>query len=244
MTILAIESATAVCEAAVIRDGIPAGSARVIAPHVHSEKLIPLIDEALRMARLSLGDLDGIAVSIGPGSFTGLRIGLSVAKGLVFASGKPLIPVSTLRALAMQAIRQSPAGPGELILSVIDARRSEVYAAAYRSAGGAVEELLSPRAVHVHELAAALPPEGKVIVMGDGAGKFAEHLAVNGGASGATNRFFITPPDQRMCSALAVGLLGALDLAAGGAADPATLEPVYVKDFHSLVSTRNVEAAS
>ena len=243
MTVLAIETATAVCGAAVIRGGGGVmGEARVESPHVHSEQLISLVDAALRGAGLESGGIDGIAVSVGPGSFTGLRIGLSVAKGLAYAWNKPLVPVFTLEALAMAAVQQSLAVSGSLIVATIDARRAEVYAAVYRRVNDALEEVVSSRAVQIRDLASIVPAEAPVIVMGDGADKFHEFLEQGG--SSTSSRFVIPSRDRRLCSAVAVGLLGERALASGQTADIASVEPLYVKDFQSLVRTAQLEVQS
>jgi tRNA threonylcarbamoyladenosine biosynthesis protein TsaB len=96
----------------------------------HSERVLKTIDRVLEDSGISIGDIDGFAVSVGPGSFTGLRIGVSAAKGLAFATGKPVGGVSTLDALA-QNVRYCP----YLICPVLDARKGEVYAALYRNTG-------------------------------------------------------------------------------------------------------------
>jgi tRNA threonylcarbamoyladenosine biosynthesis protein TsaB len=95
----------------------------------HSERILKTIDRVLEDSGFSIGDIDGFVISIGPGSFTGLRIGVSAVKGLAFATGKPVAGVSTLDALA-QNVRYSP----YLICPLLDARKGEVYAALYRNA--------------------------------------------------------------------------------------------------------------
>ena len=128
MRVLGIDSATLVAGMAVV-DG-----ERVIVEgflqtrKTHSERLLPLIDFWLREAELSLSDLDGIAVTLGPGSFTGLRIGLATAKGLALGAGKPLLGIPTLDALALNLT-----GVPGFICPILDARKSEVYTAVYVS---------------------------------------------------------------------------------------------------------------
>src|SRR5258706_14324961 len=104
MKILGIESATVVCAAAIIENGCVRSERTLIAPRIHSEKIISLIDESLDDANITPTELEGVAVSIGPGSFTGLRIGLSVAKGLAYALDKPIVAVPTLEALAANTV--------------------------------------------------------------------------------------------------------------------------------------------
>ena len=127
--ILNIDTATEVCSVALARDG------RLVAVKEngeglnHSTLLGVYVDEVLREARLSAADLDAVAVSMGPGSYTGLRIGVSLAKGLCFGAGKPLIAVGTLNALAHAAIERT--GLEALYCPMIDARRMEVYTAVF-----------------------------------------------------------------------------------------------------------------
>jgi tRNA threonylcarbamoyladenosine biosynthesis protein TsaB len=238
VTILALETATEVCGAAVIQDGAVISEASISAPHIHSEKLIGLVDESLRRAAVDLSRIDGIAVSIGPGSFTGLRIGLSVAKGLAFACGRPVVPVPTLKALAASAGRESLADSESLIYAMIDAGRDEIYFAAYRHA---LQEVAHPQAATPEEVAALFPDEKLIVVMGDGADKFREWLTV---AHPPLSRFRFPPRGRRLCSAAAVGLIGEEELAAGRTADLGALEPVYIKDFPSLLKERQPEVQS
>ena len=166
--ILAIETSTLTTSAAVLDDG------RVLVEKdaqatPHSEALLPLIDEVLRAAAVAPAQLDLLACGAGPGSFTGLRIGLATAKGLCFALGRPLVSVSSLAALAFEAHAPS----GALVLALVDARRGEVYAGLFRSAGDAAapaslleEAVFTPDAIvaRVRAIAAGAP----VVTLGDG----------------------------------------------------------------------------
>ncbi len=100
--ILAIETSNELCSAALVFDQNNFDERNILLKHVHSEKLIPAIDELLNSNKISAKDLTSIAVSIGPGSFTGLRIGLTAAKAIAFASDLPIIPVPTFSALALE----------------------------------------------------------------------------------------------------------------------------------------------
>src|SRR5690606_35026321 len=126
--ILLLETATTNCSVRISRDGEPLFLREENTPdYSHSEQLHLFIKEALDGASLSFSDLDAVAVSKGPGSYTGLRIGVSAAKGICFSRDLPLISVPTLEGLARQLV---PA-PGELLIPVLDARRMEVYSAVH-----------------------------------------------------------------------------------------------------------------
>ena len=127
MKILALDTATNSCSVAATDDGVLCAESTIHKNQTHSKHLMELIHSVLEIAGFSVRDLDGLAVTIGPGSFTGLRIGISTIKGLAHALGKPVVGVSTLEALALQC-GQTP----YLICPLLDARKGEVYAATYR----------------------------------------------------------------------------------------------------------------
>lgn len=151
MRLLALETATRTASVAVV-EGTGLADARVLAERerevaTHSDVLLALIDDVLREAGAALAELGGVAVGAGPGSFTGLRIGLATAKGLCFAAGKPLYAVSTLAALALQAGAHGDVA----VVPVLDAKKGEVYAGAYRVANDRAPVALADER--------ALPPE-------------------------------------------------------------------------------------
>lgn len=138
MRLLALDTASALCSAALLLDGRLV-TREFATPREHAKLLLPMIDELLREAGASLADLDAIAFGRGPGSFTGLRVAASVAHGLSFGAGLPLIPVSDLRALALQAMDRAGGAGGPVdIACCMDARMGEVYAAAFRLGADAV----------------------------------------------------------------------------------------------------------
>jgi len=240
MTVLAIETATAVCATAVIVNGKVSSEYSLNTPHIHSEKLMSLIDDSLRSSSVGSDSCDGIAVSIGPGSFTGLRIGLSCAKGLSCAWNKPIVPVPTLEALALNAATQNGFSQHSVILAAIDARRNEVYAAGYRSRNDELEEVIPLRSILLEEISDLLRAEHSVVVTGDGVRKIREFI--EGSNSGHDVRCLYTPEEWSECRASSVGLLGELRLKRGFVAEVASLEPLYVKDFHTLVNTQHSSA--
>ncbi len=140
MKILAVDTATLTASVAVLVDGVIVASAQTRAS-THSESLLPLVDEMLTRAGVAIGELDAIACGAGPGSFTGLRIGLATAKGLAFALGKPLVLASSLAALAARVNDE-----GVTVLAVLDARKREVYAGLYQIVEG-LPRALSPEVV-------------------------------------------------------------------------------------------------
>ena len=169
MIALGIDSSAKVCSVALVSDRLLA-----IRTHsdglTHSQTLLPAVKEVLAEAGLSLSDLDVIAVSAGPGSFTGLRIGISTVKGLAFADAVPCAAVSTLEALAMNALSFE----GAVICPVMDARRGEFYNALFTVKSGELMRLVPDRAISGEALSEELRSFEKVLILGDGAVKFTE----------------------------------------------------------------------
>jgi len=187
----------------------------------HSRTLLPLIDRLLTEAGLSREQLEGVAVGVGPGSFTGVRIGLTVAKALAFAGRLHLVGVSSLRALA-----ENGRGLAEVVCPAIDALKDEVYAASYRFAPGRESQLEPPEARSPQRWAASLAAEHeRLVVVGSG---FARYREVFTAALGAGLVVSDDPSAHRM-SAAALGRLAHPRLEQGPYDDPRELEPTYCR---------------
>jgi len=132
MKILAIDTATEACSVALLSDNEVEEIFEII-PRQHTERVLPMVDSVLQKAGVSLSQLDALAFNCGPGSFTGVRVGTSVVQGLAFSVDLPVIPVSSLAALAQLAYRE---GQHKQVLSSIDARMNEMYWACYQESNG------------------------------------------------------------------------------------------------------------
>lgn len=164
MNILAIDSSGLVASVAILRDGILAGEYTINYKKTHSQTLLPMLDEVVKMIDFDLNSLDAIAVAAGPGSFTGLRIGSATAKGLGLALKKPLISVSTIEGLAFNLYCVKG-----LICPIMDARRNQVYTGVYRYEEEELVTVLEPCAISIDELIDKLQElNEKVIFTGDG----------------------------------------------------------------------------
>ena len=151
MLILAFESTAKAASAALVRDGKLVSQYSQCSGLTHSRTLLPMGEDMLKNAELTLGDVDLIAVAHGPGSFTGVRIGVSMVKGLAWAADKPCVGVSTLEAMAWHGL-----AAGGLICPVMDARRSQVYNALFRMEDGRPVRLTEDRPIALTELAEEL----------------------------------------------------------------------------------------
>ncbi len=215
MIVLGLDTATWTAAVGVVRDQVVLAEDVEPASRSHVASLPALVERVLARAGLAIGDLEGLAISIGPGSFTGLRIGLGLAKGLAFAGGVPLAAVSTLEALAAV----SGAAPGETVCAALDARKREVYGALFRvDDDGSLRRLGPDVALAPEALVARLPP-GAVLV-GDASAAYPDVLG-----PGLVVRPFATHHPRGGV----VARLGACLLAAGEAVDVGTVEPVYVR---------------
>lgn len=220
MKLLAVETSTLTGAVALLEGDAVVAESRLNIAVTHSERLLGTVDQLLAGAGWRLGDVEALAVAIGPGSFTGLRIGVSTMKGLAFATGKPLVGIPTLDALAWTLpFAANPVCP------ILDARKGEVYAGLYRTDAGRLDRLWDARALTPADLAAQLRQEGRpVIFVGEGIGPFRELL---GAALDAAARF--APPAHRLPSAATVGDLAREALARGETADPSAIVPLYVR---------------
>lgn len=134
-TLLAIDAATDACSVALYQAGRVSEDFRLL-PKSHTQFLLPMVDEQLASGGLNLADIDAIAFTAGPGSFTGLRVACAMVQGLAFAADIPVIPVSTLQVMAQYATVDLSLAQGELIVPVLDARMAEVYWAAFEVSDG------------------------------------------------------------------------------------------------------------
>lgn len=161
MKILAIDTSALTATAAILSEGMLIGEISTTTKLTHSQTIMPMIDELLRKVSLDITDIDLFACSEGPGSFTGLRIGIGTIKGLAYGLGKPVVGVSTLEALA-----HNIDVTGLVICPIMDARRGQVYNGLYRYNGVMLERITEPRALSVEELCEELTE--RTIFVGDG----------------------------------------------------------------------------
>ena len=173
MRILAIESSGLVASVAVTENDTLLGEYTMNHKKTHSQTLLPMLDALAKMIELDMNTIDAIAVSMGPGSFTGLRIGSATAKGLGLALDKPIIPVPTVDALAFNLW-----GTSKQICPLMDARRQQVYTGLYTFANGELVTKISQCAVDIGEIVEEVNKTGHpVIFLGDGVPVFKEYLA-------------------------------------------------------------------
>jgi len=175
MKILAIETSTYAGSIAVVVDGAILGEYYFNIGPVHTEKLIPSIDWLLSELGMVKSDLSGVAVSLGPGSFTSLRVGISTAKGICYSLGIPLVGVSSLKALAMNLPFAS-----YNICPVIDARKGEVFASLFRSHNGELERIMEDIVISPEGLVEII--KDNTIFVGDGALLYKDYLEDNLGS--------------------------------------------------------------
>jgi tRNA threonylcarbamoyladenosine biosynthesis protein TsaB len=217
MRILALDAATEACSAALLLGESVTEQFEVIG-RGHAARLLPMADALLREAGVAVGDLDAVAFGRGPGSFTGLRIAAGVAQGLAAGSGRPILPVSNLAAVAAGAARASGA---TRILVCMDARMGEVYWAVYDCAG------VKPSLLGEEHLAdpASVAPPSEASWFGAGHG-FAAHAEIAARLGDGLTRFDATILPR----ASEIARIAAADLAAGQGLAPALGLPVYLRD--------------
>lgn len=231
MLILGIETATTTGSVALLSEAGVIAQYSLNIEVKHSERLMATIDRVLSDARLTLADVGGIAVSIGPGSFTGLRVGLATAKGLAFAAGKPLAAVPTLRALAWNLpFAASPICP------LLDAKKKEVYAALYRFEGASLVQLREERVIPLVELLKSL--DGTTVFTGDGASRFRAEIA---GVLG--ERALFAPPAAALPSAATVAGIGLGMINQGATSDADQLVPMYLRRPEAEVAWEKRQAS-
>ena len=219
MKILAIETSAKSVSAAVVENGVPLASAYQNMGLTHSRTLMPLVDGLLSAAGLRVQDMDLLAAANGPGSFTGLRIGVSALKGLAWALEKPCCGVSTLAAMARNLAHMEG-----LIICAMDARRNQVYNALFLAHDGVLTRQCPDRAIGLAELAEEIKnrPEPKFVV-GDGAGLCYNHLL----EQDVPCR--MAPPQLVMQNAVGVALAAEEMAAAGQVTTARDLVPVYLR---------------
>lgn len=224
--ILYIETSTSLCSTALSEDGRIVAEKESDVPRAHAAMTAPYVKEVL--GDLSVQDCDAVCVSKGPGSFTGLRVGVSTAKGLCFGSGLPLLSVGTLETLYWQAVTEKLLPEGcRYVVPMIDARRMEVYTAVFSSDGRQLTEV-RPQVVEAETFAPYLS-EGPVLFIGDGAPKCREIFS-------SENAFF------HGCCPKASSMLIPAERAFNEKRfeDVAYFEPFYLKEFIATVSRKNL----
>ena len=253
--IILIETSTALCSAAIAENGVVTAYRESSAPKAHASLTAVFIQEMLQERGLTLADCDAVCVSMGPGSYTGLRVGVSTAKGLCFGTGKPLIAVGTLDTLVAQALEIAGQtsnddctstvipdhgtvipdliGDPRFIIPMIDARRMEVYSAVFEITGQADNDArqiteTAPAIIDENSFAEYLE-QGPCLFIGDGAGKCAD---------------VIKHPNAHFCQCWpkASAMLSPATQAYNEKRfeDVAYFEPFYLKEFVATVSKKKM----
>lgn len=226
--IILIETSTSLCSTALAEDGRVVSYRESSTPKSQASLTAPFVEEMLREKGITVSGCDAVCVSMGPGSYTGLRVGSSTAKGLCFGGGVPLLAVGTLDTLVAQAADEGLIPEGcRYIVPMIDARRMEVYTAVFTPDGKQLSET-EPRIIDSTSFAEQLA-EGPVLFIGDGALKCRDTIL-------SPNASFV-----QCCPKASAMLRPAMKaFEAGEFRDTAYFEPFYLKEFIATVSKKNL----
>lgn len=220
MKILGIDSSGIVASAAIADEKNIIAEFTVNNKQTHSQTLLPMIDMVVKMSGVKLEEVDAIAVAAGPGSFTGLRIGSSTAKGLGLALKKPIVPIPTLDGLAYRL-----AATDGIICPIMDARRNQVYTAIYRMEDGELRRLSEQKAVDIHEIMEELERYGeKVTFLGDGVDVHRQTIEAE-----FKGKCDFAPEHMAKQSAGAVAALGIVYFGQGRTETAAEHKPIYLR---------------
>ena len=218
MLTLAIDTATKTLSAALLAEGFVLAETFLNLKANHSLVLLPVIEDICRRAGVELEEVDLFACTVGPGSFTGLRIGLSTVKGFALATGKPAAGVSTLEALAFNVLHASM-----MICPMLDARKEQVYAALFRaSRAGELEAVQEERLTDPASL--LRDTEGDILFLGDGAQRYRSLIRET-----LPERSFFASGHHQFIRAAAVGLLGEMKYRNGDLLDLMSFTPRYLR---------------
>lgn len=217
MLVLGIETSTPVCGIALVEnDTVCAHYTLDLGVH-HSKHLFPMIERVLSDRGIGVRDLDGVSVASGPGSFTGLRIGMASAKSLCLATDLPLVGVSTLAGMAFVQ-----AGEGLPVCAMLDARRDQVYMGVYDYVDGEFVATVEDCAVGITDALEKL--SGSILLVGDGVWAHREKIQTHLGCEG-----YVVPASIGHPQASGIALLGAKRLALGEKVDLESFEPQYLR---------------
>ncbi len=225
MLILALDTSSKSGSIALVRDGEIIAEFLVNADINHSETVMPAISETLRVAKTGLEEVDCFALAMGPGAFTGLRIGAGIMKGLVLGTGKPVVGVSSLDALACN---YPPNDSVSCLCPMLDAKRDEVYAAVYESSGDGWEKICGDMVTPPREFLEKVDFRNGCTFLGDGALRYETLIreALGGGCR-------VLPASLGHIRASSVGLLGMKEFSRGNFLDLLTFTPVYLRSSPS-----------
>ena len=223
--LILIETSASMLSTAIVDGGKVICSLESDEPRSQAAMTAPFVKQMLDEAGLKARDCDAVCVSKGPGSYTGLRVGVSTAKGIAFGAGIPLIGIGTLDILVQQGIE---AGGADFIVPLIDARRMEVYTAVYDGSGKRLTEI-APRIIEAHSFDAEIGPSASVLYIGDAADKCREPLSREGAS------FLQTFPKAAAMAPLATEAYEKKQFE-----DVAYFEPFYLKDFIATVSRKKL----
>lgn len=219
MRILAVDTSAKVTSVSIVSDTQVLSEFNIDTKLTHSQALMPMLQAALDCSKLTLEEIDGFAVSSGPGSFTGLRIGIGAIKGLSYASNKPCVSVSTLKALAYNL-----QGVDGIVCAVMDARCNQVYTASFESSPSGMVRISEDEALSIDELINKLKTNKKnIFFVGDGADLCYNKL------KDCLDCIYVADNGKKYQKASMVGVCALEEFASGNVLSAAQIAPVYLR---------------
>ncbi|EFM90206.1 M22 peptidase-like protein [Actinobacillus pleuropneumoniae] len=216
-TILAIDTATEACSVALQHNG-KLNSLDELSPRTHTQRILPMIDELLAQANISIKQVDALVFGRGPGSFTGVRVGVGIAQGLAMGANLPVVPISNLLAMAQAAYEQTGATN---VVALIDARMNEIYFAQYERVGQIWQEMVTEQVCSPESAINQIQLKANTVVVGTGWAAYSQF---------AEAKLPLSISDITLPSAKSMLKLAELELEQGKALSALQIEPVYLRN--------------